>query len=152
MCENAEKGSAEVLGERIVTKIVKFGAALRNRARSLPKRLNAKNSYLRLLVGFVILAFSFAALSPAQQVPKTDRKLTTRVEPEYPPVLKMRQIGGTVRLEVTITPKGTVKSASLLGGNPILAESAIAAVKKWVYAPADATTTAEVSLEFNPYR
>jgi TonB family protein len=40
-------------------------------------------------------------------------------------------------LEVTITPKGTVESAKVLGGNPILAESAVTAVKKWKYATAE---------------
>jgi TonB family protein len=133
-------------------KIVEFGGPLRNRAKASAEPLEARNSRVGLLVGFAILAFALGAMSPAQQVPKNERKLVTRVEPEYPPVLKMRQIGGTVRLEVTITAKGAVKGASLLGGNPILAESAIAAVKKWVYAPADTATTTEVSLEFNPYR
>jgi TonB family protein len=64
----------------------------------------------------------------------------------------MRQIGGTVRLEVTITPKGTVESAKVLGGNPILAESAVTAVKKWKYATAENSTTTTISLDFNPYR
>ncbi len=64
----------------------------------------------------------------------------------------MRQIGGTVRLEITISPKGSVENAKVLGGNPILVESAVAAVKKWKYAPAETSTTTTVSLEFNPYR
>jgi len=131
--------------------IEEFGAALMRSPRTV-RRQGAANPALRLLVCLSILVPAFASLAPAQQVSKAERKLVTRVEPEYPPVLKVRQIGGTVRLEVTITPKGTVKSASLLGGNPILAESAITAVKKWIYAPADAVTTTEVSLEFNPYR
>jgi TonB family protein len=115
-------------------------------------RLQMKAPSLCLLVCFAMLALSAVSLTPAQQVAKGDRKLVTRVEPDYPPMLKMRQIGGTVRLELTITAKGTVKTASILGGNPVLAESAIAAVKKWVYAPADAVTTEQVSIEFNPYR
>lgn len=88
----------------------------------------------------------------AQQDSKSDRKLVTRVEPDYPPVLRMRQIGGTVKLEVTIAPVGHVEGTKVLDGNPIPAESAVAAVKKWKYAPADAATTTTVSLEFNPYR
>lgn len=107
---------------------------------------------MRSVACLFILAVSFATLLPAQQAPKADRKLLSRVEPEYPPILRARQIGGTVRLEVTITAKGTVKSAAILGGNPILAESAITAVKKWTYAPADVVTTETVTLEFNPYR
>ena len=88
----------------------------------------------------------------AQDEAKNDRKLITRVEPEYPPVLRMRQIGGTVRLQIDITAAGKVENLKVLGGNPILAESAVAAVKKWKYAPAEAATTTTVSLEFNPYR
>lgn len=105
-----------------------------------------------LVLGLSFLFGSFAPSSHAQQDSKSDRKLVTRVEPDYPPVLRMRQIGGTVRLEVTITPAGTVESAKVLGGNPILAESAVAAVKKWKYASAEEHTTTTVSLEFNPYR
>jgi TonB family protein len=127
--------------------ISKTCMAFRNRALAL--RFNAPPR--SVLVYFVALFLCFGPPSQAQ-VSKGDRKLVTRVEPDYPPVLKVRQIGGTVRLELTITQKGTVKSVSILGGNPVLAESAIAAVKQWVYAPADAVTTEKVSLEFNPYR
>lgn len=110
------------------------------------------NLSLYLLFSFAILSFSFAPSSLSQQQDsKTDRKLITRVEPDYPPVLRMRQIGGTVRLEITITPKGAVESAKVLGGNPILAESAVIAVKKWKYAPSETPTTTTVSLDFNPY-
>jgi TonB family protein len=64
----------------------------------------------------------------------------------------MRQIGGTVRLEITISPKGNVENAKVLGGNPILAESAVAAVKKWKFVSAATSTTTTVALDFNPYR
>ncbi|HEY2118936.1 MAG TPA: energy transducer TonB [Candidatus Acidoferrum sp.] len=110
------------------------------------------NLSLCLLFSFAILSFSFTPSSPAQQQDsKVDRKLITRIEPDYPPVLRMRQIGGTVRLEIIITPKGIVESAKVLGGNPILAESAVAAVKKWKYASSETSTTTTVSLDFNPY-
>jgi TonB family protein len=60
------------------------------------------------------------------------------------------QIGGTVRLMVTISPNGSVESAQVLGGNPILAESAIKAVKQWVYTAGPARTISEVSVPFFP--
>ncbi len=81
-----------------------------------------------------------------------ERKLLTRIEPEYPETLERMQIGGTVRLMVTISPKGSVDGVQLLGGNPILAESAIKAVKQWVYAPSPARTINEVSIPFTPKR
>ena len=109
-----------------------------------------KTLSLWLLV--LLSSLSFTPPSLAQQDSKTERKLITRIEPDYPPVLRMRQIGGTVKLQITITPKGAVEDTKVLGGNPILAESAVAAVKKWKYAAADAATTTTVSLDFNPYR
>jgi TonB family protein len=128
------------------------GALPMNGARAAWRRVRVKNVSLFLLVCFSLASFSLSPASPAQQDSKAERKLITRVEPDYPPVLRMRQIGGTVRLEITITPKGAVESAKVLGGNPILAESAVAAVKKWKYASAESSTTTTVSLEFNPYR
>ena len=114
--------------------------------------MSMKNASLWLLICFSIMSSLSAPLSHGQQDPKTDRKVTTRVEPDYPPVLRMRQIGGTVRLEVTITPRGTVESAKVLGGNPILAESAVIAVKKWKFVSAETATRTTVSLVFNPFQ
>ncbi|MGA2483909.1 MAG: energy transducer TonB [Candidatus Acidiferrales bacterium] len=105
-----------------------------------------------LLVCLSILIPSFAPALHAQTDAKNDRKLLTRVEPVYPPALKIRQIGGTVRLEVTISAAGKVEDVEVLGGNPILAQAAVTAVKKWKYAPADSRTTAELRFIFNPYR
>jgi TonB family protein len=79
------------------------------------------------------------------------RRLITRVEPEYPETLKRLSIGGTVRLQVTISAKGNVENVELLGGNPILAESAISAVKKWVYATGHSRSVAEESILFDSH-
>lgn len=131
------------------------GAANLDSARILKKACATGGSSLRLVVCVAALVLLTGALTFAQQgstASKSERKLVTRVEPEYPAILRARQIGGTVRLEVTITPKGTVKNVALIGGNPILAEAAITAVKRWTYAPGDAVSSAQISLEFNPYR
>jgi TonB family protein len=77
------------------------------------------------------------------------RKLITRVEPDYPETLKRLRIGGTVRMQVTISPKGDVENIELLGGNPILAESAIFAVKQWVYSESHSRTITEVDIPFD---
>ena len=80
------------------------------------------------------------------------RRLLTRVEPENPETLQRLQIGGTVRLAITISPKGSVDEVKLLGGNPILAESATKAVKQWLYAPSVSRTNLEISIPFEPKR
>ena len=62
------------------------------------------------------------------------RRLISRVEPLYPVILRSNHIGGSVRLKVTIASNGTVEDVEVLGGNPILGEAAMVAVKQWVYA------------------
>jgi TonB family protein len=79
-----------------------------------------------------------------------ERKVVYKVAPKYPDYLKHHDIGGVVRLSVEITPKGTVRTVEPLGGNPILVESAIEAVKQWKYVPADNSQTIEVKIDFNP--
>jgi TonB family protein len=85
----------------------------------------------------------------AADTKKTERTLLLRVEPEYPEALRRLRIGGLVRLRVLISPKGSVKDVTLLGGNPILGDSAITAVRKWVYTPAAVETTIEVTVRFD---
>jgi TonB family protein len=104
-------------------------------------------------IGYVSGDFPTAGvkvLAISQPGASADRPLLTRVEPEYPETLQRLQIGGTVRLMVTISPNGSVESAQVLGGNPILAESAIKAVKQWVYTAGPARTISEVSVPFFP--
>jgi TonB family protein len=81
-----------------------------------------------------------------------ERQLVTRVEPKYPVDLQKRSIGGTVRLRVFIAANGSVDHVDLLGGNPILGESAVTAVQKWKYAAANSKTTMEISVPFDPSR
>jgi TonB family protein len=57
-----------------------------------------------------------------------------------------------VRLEIVISPKGSVDSVSPIGGNPVLVEAASAAVRKWKYVPADAETKTQVEFTFDPKR
>jgi TonB family protein len=80
------------------------------------------------------------------------RRLIARVEPVYTFILRANHIGGTVRLKVTIAANGTVENADLLGGNPILGEAAMAAVKQWLYMPGRSRTIAEVSVPFDANR
>ncbi len=77
------------------------------------------------------------------------RRLISRVDPGYPEALKERNIDGIVRLRVTISATGTVEDVALLGGNPILGESAMAAVRQWVYAASRSRTSIEVTVHFD---
>jgi TonB family protein len=91
------------------------------------------------------------ALSQTHAQNPKERKVVVRVEPEYPQTLKRLYIGGVVRVEVIISPNGVVEKATLLGGNPVLGQSAMKAVKQWRYAPTGAPETLTVTLEFDPH-
>ncbi len=82
----------------------------------------------------------------------TPRKLLKKVDPVYPQDLKRRSIGGTVKLDLKISAGGNVEKIAIVGGNPILADSAAQAVKKWQYAPASASSSMLLNVEFNPNR
>lgn len=96
---------------------------------------------------FLLLVLSCICLSLAQD---GSRKLLKRVPVQYPPVLKMKGIGGTVRLKVYIKPDGSVRDAEILGGSAILGECAQKSVSQWKFSPAGAETSMEVSVVFDP--
>ena len=83
---------------------------------------------------------------------RAERQLVTRVEPVYPETLQRLRIGGIVRLQLTVSPKGTVEAVAVLGGNPILEEAAEKAVKSWSYAPASSDTIVQVTIPFEAPR
>jgi TonB family protein len=78
------------------------------------------------------------------------RKLLYKVDPDYPWDLKRAHIGGVVRMVVIVNPHGSVDSISVIGGNPVLVETAQRAVKKWKYVPADSESIIHVNVDFDP--
>ena len=116
--------------------------------RSARTRFPLEALCLVLLVGFFVLTTAAPALHA--QTENNARKIVYRIEPEYPAELKRIGIGGYVRVEATISPNGAVEDATIAGGNPILAEAAVKAVKKWKYAPLDSKTKAKLVFHFSP--
>ncbi len=100
---------------------------------------------------FCLLAILSLSTSASAQA-KVVRKLVYKENPGYPLTLREAHIGGIVRLEIVISPKGNVESVSPLGGNPVLVEAASAAVRKWKYVSADNETKTQVEFTFDPKR
>jgi TonB family protein len=121
---------------------------------SMPKEVNSDAEMVAYVartknaIGYVSVDANTDGVKTMYVESSIERKLITRVEPQYPEILREKQIGGVVRLEVTIAANGTVQSVAVLGGNPILAEAAETAVRKWVYAPGRSQTL-EVSIPFD---
>jgi protein TonB len=61
--------------------------------------------------------------------------LIHRVQPMYPPLARQARIQGTVVLQAEISKDGTIENLRLISGHPMLAPSAIEAVKQWRYKP-----------------
>jgi TonB family protein len=127
---------------------------------SMPKELSSDAGVVayvartRGAIGYVSIATSTEGVKTLTLLDSKDnaqRKVIRRVKPEYPETLRRLKIGGTVRLRVTISAKGNVEEVELLGGNPILGEAAIVAVKQWVYTAGHSRELIEVSIQFDPH-
>ena len=61
--------------------------------------------------------------------------LIKKVQPPYPPLARQARIQGQVVLQADISKDGTIQNLRLVSGHPMLAPSAIEAVKQWRYKP-----------------
>ncbi|HUU12740.1 MAG TPA: energy transducer TonB [Terriglobia bacterium] len=76
------------------------------------------------------------ALAPERLDSKAGAKLLkSHDRPEYPSVAKFNFIQGSVRLQVLVSPEGSVREAHVIAGHPILAASALRTVRRWLFRP-----------------
>jgi TonB family protein len=92
---------------------------------------------LKRLIVFLLIASIAIATDSLKRVDQNaaDQNLINKVEPTVPPLAKSLEIGGTVALDITISPEGRVSSVTVLSGHPMLAPAFVDAVKKWEYKP-----------------
>jgi TonB family protein len=118
---------------------------------SSPNKGNRKiRSFLPRLGALLLCWLMFGSIPAlrAQSDDRPNRKLLQAEKPEYPKLLKSLAIGGVVRLNVRVLANGSVSQITVLGGNPVLAESGMRAVMTWKYAPAAGVTNEIVILNF----
>jgi len=65
---------------------------------------------------------------------KEPRKLKD-VRPEYPAIAREARVHGAVIIEILIDTEGRVSNATVLRSIPLLDQSALAAVRQWVFSP-----------------
>lgn len=107
-----------------------------------------RRRWFYLSVALIMCFGSLASAQTANAPNNSDRKVELRVAPVYPELAKKMHIRGSVRVEATVRPNGTVKSTRVLGGNPVLIQSAQDAVSKWKFEAAQGETTEIVQLSF----
>ena len=69
------------------------------------------------------------------------KRLIAAPHPAYPELAKRARIQGVVKLQVKVKTDGSVEVEKILQGEPVLAEAAIEAVKKWRANPASINGT-----------
>jgi TonB family protein len=94
-----------------------------------------------LLLGLAIALFAAPAAADT-------RKPVVNPDPEYPEIARRMKISGTVKVELVIAADGTIKSAKVLGGHPVLADAVQRALRKWKYAPGASETTMQLDFKF----
>ena len=85
-----------------------------------------------------------------QQQGESGRKVVNRIAPVYPALARTMDLKGLVRVQALVATTGTVKSVEVKGGNPVLAQAAVGAIRKWKWEPASHETTEPVEVRFNP--
>jgi TonB family protein len=97
-----------------------------------------------------VLLLSAPLIVQSQEQSESHRKMVTRVVPAYPALAHKMGISGSVKIEALVLPNGTVKSADILGGHPVLAQAGMDAVRrcKWESAPHESKEI--VILNFHP--
>lgn len=99
---------------------------------------------LGILGAALILATGMATLLPpsakAQASSTTTdtakRKVRSKVVPEYPALAKQMDVTGKVKILTTISADGRVAGTKVVGGNPVLVNAALDALKRWRFEPA----------------
>jgi TonB family protein len=106
----------------------------------------------RVVIFFLsaIALLCFCASSHAQATSsEAQRKVKDAFRPEYSELARRMRLSGSVRVEVTIAPDGKVTKARVVGGHPVLAESAEKAAMLTRFEPGSKETTQIVEYHFD---
>jgi protein TonB len=105
----------------------------------------------RRVAHLAVVVVALAGLVAAQHNPASggpQRKIVTRTAPAYPELAKRMHVQGTVKIEATVRPNGTVKSTRVIGGSPVLVGAAVEAVSRWKFEPAASESLEVVQVTF----
>ena len=101
-------------------------------------------------IGLLALAAAILQCSSAMGQTELTRKTRTKVSPAYPALARRMNITGTVKVLVVVTASGNLKDTKVVGGNPLLVNAAMDALKKWKFEPADSESSGTVEFKFQP--
>lgn len=102
-----------------------------------------------MVVGSAVVRPVTAAAEDHEEQALT-RKVKNKVAPTYPDVARRMSIAGTVKVLVIVAPNGSIKSTKVVGGHPLLVNSALEALKRWRFEPGPDENTGIVEFKFQP--
>ena len=112
-------------------------------------RKTAVRSYMLLAVLSLFCTPLMPWRSEAQQA-DSSRKLVQRTAAPYPDLARSMGLQGVVKLEVLVSPEGSVKETQIKGGHPVLAQAAMNAVRRWKWETAPHESHEIVEVKFSP--
>jgi protein TonB len=104
------------------------------------KQTSAHKS-LRVAMTLALSALPLMLSMPASADPKRVNELeglkavVQKVTPTYPAMARQLKLAGRVVVDMTVAEDGSVESADVVNGNPILAGAAKSAAKSWKFQP-----------------
>ena len=116
---------------------------------SLLKIVRRASKPLILAVVFTGLAVTFTRFTAGAQESLL-RRVKSKVAPTYPEIARKMNLAGLVKLEITVAANGIVKDTKVIGGNPILVNAAVDAVKKWRFEAASDESVGVIEFKFDP--
>ena len=101
---------------------------------------------------WALLVAAVATVHPLPAVAQGElaRKPKTKVAPAYPELARRMNITGTVKVLVVVSASGALKDTKVVGGNPLLVNAAMDALKKWKFEPGDTESSGTVEFKFQP--
>lgn len=112
--------------------------------------MSFQNMRLWAIAALLTVAVTIFHPLPAMAQGELTRKAKTKVSPAYPELARRMNITGTVKVLVVVAPNGSLKDTKIVGGNPLLVNAAMDALKKWKFEPADSESTGTVEFKFQP--
>jgi TonB family protein len=97
----------------------------------------------------VLVAACVRGMSPVRaQSSEEKRAVKHLVAPSMPELGRKLNLSGTVRVEITIAPDGSVKHTRVVGGHPLLAVEAERAAQRSTFEPGPQETIEVIDFKF----
>lgn len=103
----------------------------------------------KLSVATLTLTICAAQLCAQSSQIEEKRPVKRLVQPIVPELATKLNLTGTVKIEVTIAPDGTVKTTRIVGGHPVLASAAESAAQKSTFQPGTKETVEVIEFKFS---